>query len=189
MSETNQIVVVPHIENTIPIPKNNAEALPDMTSEEEIQARTNTIKLLSDITDEVIEPTTEDIEQAEELAKEMMINPDIKPEFGNYPNETMAYLAGMVAQTNCMLVKDMADFKLHVLNRAVQEAETAKSSRERLAALRMIGEIDGVDAFKKQTVITHINKSGDELEKELLKTIEELKGTIIEGTHEFVDDD
>ena len=159
MSETNQIVVVPHIENTIPIPKNNAEALPDMTSEEEIQARTNTIKLLS------------------------------KPEFGNYPNETMAYLAGMVAQTNCMLVKDMADFKLHVLNRAVQEAETAKSSRERLAALRMIGEIDGVDAFKKQTVITHINKSGDELEKELLKTIEELKGTIIEGTHEIVDDD
>jgi hypothetical protein len=186
MSETNQIVVVPHIENTIPIPKNNAEALPDMTSEEEIQARTNTIKLLSDITDEVIEPTTEDIEQAEELAKEMMINPDIKPEFGNYPNETMAYLAGMVAQTNCMLVKDMADFKLHVLNRAVQEAETAKSSRERLAALRMIGEIDGVDAFKKQTVITHINKSGDELEKELLKTIEQLKGTIIEGTHEIV---
>jgi hypothetical protein len=101
----------------------------------------------------------------------------------------MAYLAGMVAQTNCMLVKDMADFKLHVLNRAVQEAETAKSSRERLAALRMIGEIDGVDAFKKQTVITHINKSGDELEKELLKTIEQLKGTIIEGTHEIVDDD
>ena len=185
MSETNQIVVVPHIENTIPIPKNNAEALPDMTAEEEIQARTNTIKLLSDITDEVIEPTTEDIEQAEELAKEMMINPDIR----NYPNETMAYLAGMVAQTNCMLVKDMADFKLHVLNRAVQEAETAKSSRERLAALRMIGEIDGVDAFKKQTVITHINKSGDELEKELLKTIEELKGTIIEGTHEIVDND
>ena len=75
----------------------------------------------------------------------------------------------------------MADFKLHVLNRAVQEAETAKSSRERLAALRMIGEIDGVDAFKRKTEITHITKSGDELEKELLQTIEELKGKVVEG--------
>ena len=93
----------------------------------------------------------------------------------------------MVAQTNCMLVKDLADFKLHVLNRAVQEAETAKSSRERLAALRMIGEIDGVDAFKRKTEITHISKSGDELEKELRETIEQLKWKIIEG--EVIEDD
>ena len=88
-----------------------------------------------------------------------------------------------------MIVKDLADLKLHVLNRAVQEAETGKSSRERLAALRMIGEIDGVDAFKRKTEITHITKSGDELEKELLKTIEELKGTVIEGEHEIIKDD
>jgi|TARA_R100000781_G_scaffold90679_1_gene56097 hypothetical protein len=181
MSKTSQTVVVPHIEENIPLPKNAKEALPEMTVAEEINARTNTIKMLSDITDEVIEPTTEDIEKAESLAKEMMINPDIRPEFDNYPNETMAYLAGMVAQTNCMLVKNMADFKLHVLNRAVQEAETAKSSRERLAALRMIGEIDGVDAFKRKTEITHINKTGEELEKELRETIEQLKGKIVEG--------
>tara|TARA_R110001599_G_scaffold100433_1_gene257307 strand:- start:1415 stop:1984 length:570 start_codon:yes stop_codon:yes gene_type:complete len=181
MSKNNQIVVVPHVEENIPLPKNAKEALPEMTVAEEIKARTNTIKMLSDITDEVIEPTTQDIEKAEALAQEMMTNPEIRPEFDNYPNETMAYLAGMVAQTNCMLVKDMADFKLHVLNRAVQEAETAKSSRERLAALRMIGEIDGVDAFKRKTEITHITKSGDELEKELLQTIEELKGKVVEG--------
>jgi hypothetical protein len=81
----------------------------------------------------------------------------------------------------------MADFKLHVLNRAVQEAETAKSSRERLAALRMIGEIDGVDAFKRRTEITHITKSGEELEKELRETIEQLKGKVVEG--EVVKDD
>tara|TARA_R110002012_G_scaffold2267_5_gene10866 strand:+ start:1722 stop:2288 length:567 start_codon:yes stop_codon:yes gene_type:complete len=187
MSKNNQTVVVPHIEDNIPLPQNAKEALPEMSVNEEIKARTNTIKLLSDITDEVIEPTTEDIEKAESLAQEMMTNPDIRPEFDNYPNETMAYLAGMVAQTNCMLVKDMADFKLHVLNRAVQEAETAKSSRERLAALRMIGEIDGVDAFKRKTEITHISKSGDELEKELRETIEQLKGKIIEG--EVIEDD
>ena len=50
-----------------------------------------------------------------------------------------------------------------------------------LGALRMIGEIDGVDAFKKKTEITHVTKSGQELEEELKKTIEELKGRIIEG--------
>jgi hypothetical protein len=33
-------------------------------------------------------------------------------------------------------------------------------------ALRMIGEMDGVDAFKKKTEVTHINKTGEELEKE-----------------------
>jgi len=187
MSEDNQTVVIPHIDDDIPLPKNATEALPEMTASQEIESRSNTIKLLSDITDEVIEPTTEDIEKAESLAKEMMTNPDIRPEFDSYPNETMAYLAGMVAQTNCMLVKDMADFKLHVLNRAVQEAETAKSSRERLAALRMIGEIDGVDAFKRRTEITHITKSGEELEKELRETIEQLKGRVVEG--EVIEED
>ena len=187
MSESNQTVIVPHIEDNIPLPKNSEEALPSMTVDEELKARTNTIKLIADISDEAIEPSKQNIEEAESLAQEMMTNPDIRPEFDNYPNETMAYLAGMVAQTNCMLVKDMADFKLHVLNRAVQEAETAKSSRERLAALRMIGEIDGVDAFKRKTEITHISKSGDELEKELRETIEQLKGKIIEG--EVIEDD
>ena len=187
MSESNQTVVVPHIDDDIPLPKNATEALPEMTVAQEIDARTNTIKLLSDITDEVIEPTTEDIEKAESLAQEMMSNPDVRPEFDTYPNETMAYLAGMVAQTNCMLVKDMADFKLHVLNRAVQEAETAKTSRERLSALRMIGEIDGVDAFKRRTEITHITKSGEELEKELRETIEQLKGRVVEG--EVIEED
>ncbi len=47
----------PHIDDDIPLPKNATEALPEMTVAQEIDARTNTIKLLSDITDEVIEPT------------------------------------------------------------------------------------------------------------------------------------
>ena len=64
MSKNNQTVVVPHIEDNIPLPQNAKEALPEMSVNEEIKARTNTIKLLSDITDEVIEPTTEDIEKA-----------------------------------------------------------------------------------------------------------------------------
>jgi hypothetical protein len=63
----------------------------------------------------------------------------------------------------------------------------AQNDRDKIAALRAIGEIDGVDAFKKKTEITHITKSGDELEKELLETIEQLKGTIIEG--EVIEDE
>jgi hypothetical protein len=86
-----------------------------------------------------------------------------------------------------MIVQDLADLKLHVVNNLVKEAEMAKSSRERIAALKAIGEIDGVDAFKRKTEITHISKSGDELEKELRETIEQLKGKIVEG--EVIDED
>ena len=80
-----------------------------------------------------------------------------------------------------MIVQDLADLKLHVVNNLVKEAEMAKSSRERIAALKAIGEIDGVDAFKRKTEITHITKSGEELEKELRETIEQLKGKVVEG--------
>jgi len=175
----NQTVVVPHIEDNVPLPKNAREALPDLSTQEELEARTNTIKMLADIQDENIEPSKENMEEAEVLAEEMMANPELKPDFGSYPNETIAFLAGMVAQTSHMVAKDLADIKLTVLNGLLQEATMAKSSRERIAALKAVGEIDGVDAFKRKTEVTHITKSGDELEKELLATINELKGKVI----------
>ena len=187
--ETSYQAIVPNIDAGIPIPKNTKEALPDMTPQEELTMRSKTIKLVSDLADEVIEPTTEDIEQAEDLAREIMRNPELKPEFGNYPNETIAYLAGLVAQTSHMVAKDLADIKLSVLNGLLQEASLAKTSRERISAWSKIGEIDGVDAFKRKTEITHITKSGDELEKELLETINSLKSKVIDGEHTVVDDD
>ena len=187
--ETSYQAIVPNIDAGIPIPKNTKEALPDMTPQEELTMRSKTIKLVSDLADEVIEPTTEDIEQAEDLAREIMKNPELKPEFGNYPNETIAYLAGLVAQTSHMVAKDLADIKLSVLNGLLQEASLAKTSRERISAWSKIGEIDGVDAFKKKTEITHITKSGDELEKELLETINSLKSKVIDGEHKVIDDD
>lgn len=174
-------LVVPIIEDQIPIPATGKEALPEMTTDEEISVRAETIKAVSDINGEPIEPTEENVEEAHKIAKQMMENPETKPEFATYPNETMAYLAGMVAQTNCMLVKDMADYKLFVLNNAVKVHELSDNPKEKLMALRMIGEMDGVDAFKKKTEVTHINKTGEELEKELRETIEQLKGKVIEG--------
>jgi hypothetical protein len=119
----------------------------------------------------------------------MVQNPELRPDFGNYPNETIAYLAGLVAQTSHMIVKDLADIKLSVLNGLLQEASMAKSSRERISAWKAIGEVDGVDAFKRKTEITHITKTGDELERELRETIEQLKGKTVEGEHEIVEDD
>ena len=172
-------VIIPHIEDNIELPKNAREALPDMSPEQELSMRSNTVKLISDLAGETIEPSQNNMEEAEEVAKQMMVNPELKPDFGTYPNETIAYLAGMVAQTSHMVAKDLADIKLTVLNGLLQEATLAKSSRERIAAFKAVGEIDGVDAFKRKTEVTHITKSGDELEKELLATINELKGKVI----------
>jgi len=189
MTESNQTIVVPHIEDNIPIPKNAREALPELTPDEELKVRASTIKVISDIKGEAIEPSEDEMETAETIAQEMMKNPSLKPDYANYPNETIAYLAGLVSQTSHMVAKDLADIKLSVLNGLLQEAALAKSSRERISAWSKIGEIDGVDAFKRKTEVTHITKSGKELEEELLKTIEELKGKVIEGEHEIVEEE
>ena len=173
--------VMPQVESSIRIPKSKKEAIPEMTTEQELKVRTTTIKELSDIKGEDITPSKEHQEQAQEIAREMMTNKKLKPEFADYPNETMAFLAGLVGQTNCMIVEELADLKLFVVNNFVQLVAQAQNDRDKISALRAIGEIDGVDAFKKKTEITHITKSGDELEKELLETIEQLKGTIVEG--------
>lgn len=175
------VVVMPTIEEDIPIPKSYKEAIPEMTLEQEIAVRSNTIKTVADINNENIEPSREHEEQAKELAREIMTNRKLKPEFGQYPNETMAFLAGLVGQTNCMIVEELADLKLYVVNNAVKLHEAAENAKDKLSALRLIGEIDGVDAFKKKTEITHVTKSGKELEEELKRTIEELKGRVIEG--------
>ena len=173
--------VMPQVESSIRIPKSKKEAIPEMTTEQELKVRTTTIKELSDIKGEDITPSKEHQEQAQELAREMMTKKKLKPEFADYPNETMAFLAGLVGQTNCMIVEELADLKLFVVNNFVQLVAQAQNDRDKISALRAIGEIDGVDAFKKKTEITHITKSGDELEKELRETIEQLKGTIVEG--------
>ena len=180
-------IVIPHIEENIPLPKNAREALPEMTMQEELEVRAKTIKLIADIQDQNIEPTAQEMKDAAEMATQMMSDPSLKPDYANYPNETIAYLAGLVSQTSHMVAKDLADIKLSVLNGLLQEAATAKNSKDRISAWSKIGDIDGVDAFKRKTEVTHITKSGKELEEELKRTIEELKGKVIEG--EIVDND
>ena len=164
----DDIMVVPEIEKDIPIPRTKQAAVPDMTTEREVLVRANTIKTVSDLSGDNIEPSKEHQEQAQELARDMMTNKKLRPEFATYPNETMAFLAGLVAQTNCMIVEELSDLKLYTVNKFVELSAMAEKDRDRISALRSLGEIDGVDAFKRKTEITHITKSGDELEKELL---------------------
>ena len=42
-------ILMPYIEENVPIPKNSKEALPEMTSEDEVMLRATTIKEVSDI--------------------------------------------------------------------------------------------------------------------------------------------
>jgi len=179
---------VPPVEENIALPRGYKDALPELSVEEEIQVRAHTIKMLSDLQGDVIEPNSEQIDTATQVAKQIMENREAKIDYGTYPNETIAYLAGLVNQTSHMVAKDLADIKLSVVNGLLQEAATAKNARERISAWSKIGEIDGVDAFKKKTEVTHITKSGKELEEELKRTIEELKGKVIEGEHEILEE-
>jgi len=180
-------VLIPTIENDVPIPKNAKEALPEMTINEELNVRAETIKTVADIKGEDIKPTYSNIKDAQDLAKEMMSNPLLKPEFDKYPNETMAFLAGLVGQTQCMLTEQLADFKLYVLNRLVEIVEKTDNPKEKIAALRSIGEIDGVDAFKKKTEVTHKVESMEEVEKELLSMLAELKEKGLVKEKEVID--
>ena len=172
----NDVVIVPFIEENIPIPKNAREALPSMTSEDEVMLRAQTIKEVSDIMGEEIVPNAKNIKEAEDLARKMVENPGLKHEYGIYANETVAYLGGLVGTYNHMIVKDLADLKLFVVNKLVEIVHHEDSNlKEQITALRSIGEVDGVDAFKKKTEVVHKMETMEEVETELLSMLKELK--------------
>ena len=50
-------VIVPNIEDNVALPKNAREALPEMSPSEELTMRSNTVKLISDLAQENIEPS------------------------------------------------------------------------------------------------------------------------------------
>lgn len=171
---------IPELEEGIALPKNALEALPELTPQEELDMRVRTIKFIADLTDTQIKPNEEDRDQAVELAHQMMTDPKIRPEYAKYPNETIAYLAGMVAHVNHAIVGDLSELKNYVVNKLVMEVENAKDSRSRITALTKIGEVDGVDAFKKRTETTIQIKTLEEVEKELSKLIEGVEYNVIE---------
>jgi len=162
------------IEPNIPLPANAAEALPPMTPKEELEVRARTIKLISDLQGKPIHPTEQDKDQARVLAKKMVEDPRGHIQFSNYKNETLAYLAGMVSQYDQMIVKDLADFKIFVVNKLVEQTESG-SAKDVIAALKALGEVDGVDAFKRRSELTVQVKPIDQVEKDLLAKLEKLE--------------
>jgi hypothetical protein len=167
------------IEDSIPLPANATEAMPELTDLEEVEMRGRTVKLIADIQGVPIEPSEDARAQATQLAHQMMAHPETKLNLAEYPNETMAYLAGMVGAYQADLVQEFADLKRYVVNKLIKETDHP-DARIRVAALTKLGEIDGVDAFKKRTEITVKHQSMEEVEQELLETLQKLEKRTID---------
>lgn len=188
LPEDDDVLIVPPMEEDIPLPKNAQEAMPQLTLEQELQMRANTIKLLSDLSGNPIEPTEEQKTDAIGLAKQMMENPGTRIDLAKYPNETMAFLAGLVAETKFNVVEDLSELKMFVINGLIKEAGMAKDAKTRLSALSKLGEVDGVDAFKKKTEVTVKHQTIDEVEDELLKVLSSIKGRVVDAEYKEIKD-
>ena len=167
------------IEKNMGLPPNALEAMPPMTQEEELEVRARTIKLISDLQGKSIEPDEIDKETARDLAKRMLKDKE-NIDFSNYRNETLAYLAGMVSMYDQMLVKDLADYKVYVVNKLVEQSANP-DPKYALPAIKALGEVDGVDAFKKRSEVTVQHKSVEEVEKSLLEKLEKLEKLASKG--------
>ena len=163
-----------NVESNIPLPSSATEAMPPMSPKEELEVRARTIKLIADLQGKPIEPDEHDKSEARELAQQMLSDQPSNIQFSNYRNETLAYLAGMVAQYDQMLVKDLADYKLFVVNKLVEKT-TSPDEKIALAAVKALGEVDGVDAFKKRSEVTVQVKPIEQVEKDLISKLEKLE--------------
>ena len=193
--DVNKVVMMPHIEEGVPIPKHSREALPEMNNENQVRLRSKTYKELSDLTGHDIDPTPEQREAAEKTMKEMITNPGKKQDLKQYANDQVAYLGGLVDVYNHAIVDDLAELKQYVVAKLVYAVEHTQNVKEQIAALRSIGEIDGVDAFKKKTEVIHKHETMEEVEKELITMLTELKQKVLNKREtdtidaELVDDD
>ena len=174
--DVSHVIMMPNIDENVPLPKNPKDAMPEMGMEKELQVRVETIKTIADLKGEPIpEANPKEQQKAVDFVKQVMTDPNFKPEYGNYSDPTMAFCAGMVAQTQVLLAKELADYKLYVVNNLIKVIESTENPKEKTTALRALGEVDGVDAFKKKTEVTHKMESMEEVEKELLTMLNDFK--------------
>ena len=174
--DVSHVIMMPNIEEDIPLPKNPKDAMPELGLEEELKVRVETVKTIADLKGEPIpDANPKEQQKAVDFVKRVMTDPNFKPEYGNYSDPTMAFCAGMVAQTQVLLAKELADYKLYVVNNLIKVIESTTNPKEKTTALRALGEVDGVDAFKKKTEVTHKMESMEEVEKELLTMLNDFK--------------
>ena len=174
--DVSHVIMMPNIEEDIPLPKNPKDAMPELGLEEELKVRVETVKTIADLKGEPIpDANPKEQQKAVDFVKQVMTDPNFKPEYGNYSDPTMAFCAGMVAQTQVLLAKELADYKLYVVNNLIKVIESTTNPKEKTTALRALGEVDGVDAFKKKTEVTHKMETMEEVEKELLTMLNDFK--------------
>jgi hypothetical protein len=181
------VVLVPPIEQNQPIPLHARDALPPLTNEQEIEMVGNTIKLISDLTGQRIQATQEDIDEAKTVIKTIIKEPEKKLNIRKYKNNTLAALAGMVAELDAQVVDDLKDLKTFVINGLIKEATMSDKAKERITALRAIGEVDGVDAFKKHTEVVHKSMSMDDIESRLQTLVTKLQKRLDVKDSEVID--
>jgi hypothetical protein len=70
--------------------------------------------------------------------------------------------------------KELADYKLYVVNKLVEQSANPDPKLS-YPAIKSLGEIDGVDAFKRRSEVTVQVKPIDEVEKDLLARLEKLE--------------
>ena len=107
----------PAIEQGIPVPNVRQKLLPKLDEKSELMVRANTVKLLSDLTGNELVVTEENREQAKEALE---TTNNIQENLEKYPNETVAYLAGLVTTYDKMVVRDYADLKNFVVNKLIE---------------------------------------------------------------------
>jgi len=186
--DQNSVVMYPNIDENVPIPKNARDALPDLTNEEEVEMLANTVKLLADLTGQQIQATQDDVMEAKTIAETMIKNPENKIQLKKYKSPVLASLAGMVAELNSdKIVEDLKDLKTFVVNGLIREATTADKPKERITALRAIGEVDGVDAFKKHTEVVHTSMSLDDIEEKLKVLVNKIQRRVDEKETQVID--
>lgn len=172
--------LIPEIEEAVLLPKNAAEALPEMSPVEELDRTAATIKEISDLTGQPILIGEKDVAEAKQIAREIIKDPKTRPDYRVMSMETAAVLRGMIAQYDFELVNDLVELKKFVINKLADEVREAPDSKTRLSALKLLGEIDGVDAFKRRTETTHIIKPLEEVEKELKSVLEGIEYRVLD---------
>lgn len=159
---------MPPIESDIPMDDRAEITLPKMDEREELEVRARTIKLIADLTGEPPVPDEFHMQQARQILKSQ----DLR-NLEELPNETTLYLRELVSRYDYEVVKNLADLKTYTAHKLLELSNSA-NEKIQLGALKLLGEIDGVDAFKKRTEITVQQKSTEEIERELMEKLDRL---------------
>jgi hypothetical protein len=145
-----------------------------------LQGIAKTVLEISNLTGNPVIPDEEDLDKAQQIALQLVKDPKTRPQFELLRDSTKATLAGLVTRLNFQVVEDLVELKNVVINGLLAELELAPDSKTRIQALKALGEVDGVDAFKKRSEITHQVKPIEEVEKELMSVLEGIEYKVIE---------